>query len=99
MDIFVREVRNMGVWDAFLDGTLLVRAAPAPVLEAARRLLAMGYGPSEPLRMWHLGASFASLTTTIGAAARHRIATSHDGKPEFRKYTPDEPRGMREAAE
>jgi hypothetical protein len=101
MDIFVREINNRGVFDAYtMDGKLLVRRSSIPLLIAARSLLALGGNPDEPLRMWHVGASFPAIETTIGAASRLAIGSNTNGSLKFKKFEPGKPEyRVSEAAE
>lgn len=100
MNIYVREVGNKGVFDAYLGFDLLCRSSASPLLNSARTLLALGVSPDEPLRMFHHGASVPSLTTTIGAAARLEIGGNGYGQPVFNEYrTGKSVRVLSEAAE
>jgi hypothetical protein len=70
-----------GSFDASLaDGRALVTAARQPFLDAARRLLDLGYDPAAIL-------SSGGLTAQIGVAAKLRVREDRNG-PRFVPYEP-----------
>jgi len=70
-----------GYFDASLsDGRVLVRASRQPFLDAARRLLDLGYDPAAVL-------SSGGLTAKIGVAAKLRVKEDRNG-PRFVPYEP-----------
>jgi hypothetical protein len=75
------------LFDAHLDGRLIVGRSTQPMLDGARRLLDEGYDPATPLVMRHAGASYASLRSTVGAAAKLTVRES-TGKPSFTDWKP-----------
>lgn len=70
-----------GYFDASLgDGRVIVRASRQPFLDAARRLLDLGYDPASVL-------STGGLTAQIGVAAKLRVKEDRNG-PRFVPYAP-----------
>src|SRR5262249_13046270 len=70
-----------GYFDASLaDGRVIVRASRQPFLDAARRLLDLGYDPTRVL-------SSGGLTAQIGVAAKLRVKEDRNG-PRFVPYEP-----------
>jgi hypothetical protein len=66
--IVVKEYKRQGLFDAYLDGRWLCRSH-APLLSAARVLLAEGIPPETPIMMRHEGSETVSLRSTVGGAA------------------------------
>jgi hypothetical protein len=62
--------KRSGRYDARLgDGRVLVTASKQPFVDAARRLIELGYEPTTVLVMRHAGSDNDCLTAQIGAAA------------------------------
>jgi hypothetical protein len=76
------------LFDAELDGRVLVRRSAAPFCDAARLLLAEGVDPATKLVMRHSGSEIDALRSTIGAAAKLTVSDDNSGKPRFRSYRP-----------
>src|SRR5262249_11957774 len=75
-----------GTFLAHHEGTLLVESHQ-PLLDGARRLLAMGADPDEELRMYHRDGSEPALTAPIGVAATLTIEEGNN-RPYFRRWKP-----------
>jgi hypothetical protein len=74
------------------DGRLLVRSSRAPLLAAARVLLAEGVNPATAIALVRPGSETESLRSTVGTAARF-VVSEEGGRPRFvpfREY-PREP--------
>ena len=67
-------VKRAGCYEARLgDGRVLVTASKQPFVDAARRLIDLGYVPTTVLVMRHAGSDTDCLTAQIGAAAKLRV--------------------------
>ena len=74
MVIVTPTARRPGHYDARLgDGRVLVTASKQPFVDAARRLIDLGYEPTTVLVMRHAGSDTDCLTAQIGAAAKLRV--------------------------
>jgi hypothetical protein len=73
------------LFDAHLDGRLIVGRSTQPMLDGARRLLDEGYDPVRPLIMRRAGADHDALRSTIGAAAKLTVAEG-ERRPAFRPW-------------
>src|SRR5262249_43934076 len=80
MLIVVKEYKRRGLFDAYLDGRWLCRSH-APLLSAARVLLAEGIPPETPIMMRHQGSGTISLRSTGGGAAAVVVESSRWGRP------------------
>src|SRR5262249_8464752 len=60
-------------------GRIIVRSSRRPFLDAARRLLDLGYDPTAVLVMRHAGSDADSLTAQIGMAAKLRVKEDRRG--------------------
>ena len=77
-----------GHFDASLDdGHVLVRASRHPLVDAARRLIDLGYEPTTVLVMRHAGSDTNCLTAQIGVAAKLRVKEDRNG-PRFALWEP-----------
>jgi hypothetical protein len=77
-----------GYFDATMaDGRALVRASRQPFLDAARRLIDLGYDTATVLVMRHGGSDADCLTAQIGTAAKLRAKEDRNG-PRFVPYEP-----------
>jgi hypothetical protein len=76
-----------GCYEARLDGYLLVSASRQPFVDAARRLLRLGYDSTTVLVMRHAGSDTDSLTAQIGVAAKLRVKEDRRG-PRFVPWEP-----------
>jgi len=75
-----------GLYDARLgDGCILVTASRQPFVDAARRLLDLGYYPTAMLVLRHAGSDTECLTAQIGAAAKLRVKEDRGG-PRFVRW-------------
>jgi hypothetical protein len=80
--------RRPGHFDARLqDGCVIGRASKQPFLDAARRLIDLGYNPTTVLVMRHAGSDTDCLTAQIGVAAKLRVKQDRNG-PRFVPYEP-----------
>jgi hypothetical protein len=80
--------KRPGCYEARLgDGRALDSAPRQPFVDAARRLLALGYDPTTVLVMRHAGSDTDSLTAQIGAAAKLRVKEDRGG-PRFVLWEP-----------
>src|SRR5262245_53182371 len=66
----------------------LVVSTFQPLLDSARRLLERGYDHALTLVLRHAGSSTEALRSTIGTAARLRVAEPDRGSPHFRLWRP-----------
>jgi hypothetical protein len=66
---------------------VLCKSSTKPFLDAARRLMDLGFDPSTTLVMRHAGSETECLRTTIGAAAALTVEDTKFG-PEFRQWKP-----------
>ena len=80
MLIVVKEYKRRGLFDAYFDGRWLCRSH-APLLSAARVLLAEGIPPETPIMMRHQGSETISLRSTVGGAAALVVESSRWGRP------------------
>jgi hypothetical protein len=81
--IVTPNAKRPGLYDACLDyGGVLIIASRQPFLDAARRLLDLGYDPTIVLVMEH-----GCLTAQIGAAAKLRVKEDRRG-PRFVDWEP-----------
>jgi len=85
MMIVVQEHKRRGLFDAYLDGRWLCRSH-APLLSAARVLLAEGIPPENPIMMRHQGSETISLRSTVGGAAALDVESSKWGRPVFTRH-------------
>ena len=69
------------------DGLVLVSASKQPFVDAARRLIDLGYAPTTMLVMRHAGSDTDCLTAQIGAAAKIRVKEDRCG-PRFVPWEP-----------
>jgi len=77
-----------GYFDANLgDGRVLVRASRQPFVDAARRLVDLGYDPATVLVMRHPESDTDCLTAQIGVAAKLRVKEDRNG-PRFVLWEP-----------
>jgi hypothetical protein len=65
------------------DGDVLVTSSRTPFLDAARRLLELGYPADAEVVMRHARSAADSLRATIGNAAALRVTTAGNGRPIF----------------
>jgi hypothetical protein len=80
--------KRSGRYDARLgDGRVLVTASKQPFVDAARRLIELGYEPTTVLVMRHAG-SDNCLTAQIGAAAKLRVKEPDRGRLQFVGWEP-----------
>ena len=88
MIIVTPTARRPGRYDARLeDGRVLVTASKQPFVDAARRLIGLGYDPTTVLVMRHAGSDTDCLTAQIGVAAKLRVKEDRNG-PRFVAYEP-----------
>ena len=81
-------VRRPGLYDACLDGGyVIVTASRQPFFDSARRLLDLGYDPTNVLVMRHAGSDTDAMTGQIGAAAKLRVKEGN-GPPRFVAWDP-----------
>jgi hypothetical protein len=74
------------LFDAHLDGMLIVRRSTQPLLDAARALLADGFDPTAPLAMRHADRDYDAFRTTVGTAAKTTVWNDGVGKPVFASW-------------
>ena len=80
--------KRSGRYDARLsDGRVLVTASKQPFVDAARRLIDIGYDPATVLVMRHPGSDTDCLTAQIGVAAKLRVKEDRNG-PRFVLWEP-----------
>jgi len=65
------------------DADVLVTSSRTPFLDAARRLLEIGYSPETLAIMRHAGSQVDSLRATISDAAALTVTTAGNGRPVF----------------
>jgi hypothetical protein len=83
-----RSYSNRGqLFDGTVDGELVIRRSPQPLLDIARALLAAGVDPATPIAMRHAGTDCDALTAAVGAAAKLTVSEG-DQAPHFRKWKP-----------
>ena len=68
-------------------GRVLCKSSTKPFLDAARRLMDLGFAPSISLVMHHSGSDTVCLRATIGAAAALTVEDTQYG-PRFRPWKP-----------
>jgi hypothetical protein len=86
--IIIEPVGYRGRFSARLDdGSVLVTASRQPFVDAARRLVGLGYDPTTVLVMRHTGSDTDALTGRIGAAAKLRVKEGK-GRPRFVAFDP-----------
>jgi len=86
--IIIEPVGYRGRFSARLDdGSVLVTASKQPFVDAARRLVGLGYDPTTVLVMRHTGSDTDALTGRIGAAAKLRVKEGK-GRPRFVAFDP-----------
>jgi len=76
------------LFDARLDGRLLVSRSTQPLFDACRALIAEGVDPATPIVMRHAGSDTDALRATVGAAAGLTIWDDTVGKPVFKPWQP-----------
>jgi hypothetical protein len=60
-----------------------------PLLDGARKALAIGHNFGEKIELWHEGGTSWALRSTVAEAARLRVEeTGGNGPPRFRKWKP-----------
>ena len=69
-------------------GQVIVRSSRQPFLDAARRLIDLGYEPTTVLVMRHAGSDIDCLTAQIGAAAKLRVKEPDRGRLQFVEWEP-----------
>src|SRR5262245_24904697 len=69
------------------SGRVIVRSSRQPFLDAARRLLDLGYHPTAVLVMRHAGSETDSVTAQIGVTAKLRVKEDRRG-PRFVQWEP-----------
>ena len=87
MKIFVRELNNHGIYEAFLEGhdkRLVV--SRMPLLAAARALLKLGFDPDERLEMWREGKEAWDLAGNLGGLASLVVKEEQMAGPAFRRF-------------
>jgi hypothetical protein len=88
MIIVTPTAKRPGRYDARLgDGRVLVTASKQPFVDAARRLIGLGYEPTTVLVMRHAGSDTDCLTAQIGVAAKLRVKEDR-GRPRFIPWEP-----------
>jgi hypothetical protein len=89
MIIVTPTARRPGRYDARLgDGRVVVTASKQPFVDAARRLIDLGYEPTTVLVMRHAGSDTDCLTAQIGAAAKLRVKEPDRGRLQFVGWEP-----------
>jgi hypothetical protein len=74
-----------GRFDARLpSGQMLVVGSRQPFLDGARVLLKSGWNPQQVIVMRHVGSSFDSLKSTVGAAAK--LTVDETNRPTFARW-------------
>jgi hypothetical protein len=68
-------------------GRVLCKSSTKPFLDAARKLMDLGFDPSTTLVMRHVGSETESLRATIGTAAALTVEDTTYG-PRFRPWKP-----------
>jgi hypothetical protein len=83
--IIVATASSSGQFTAKLasDGDVLVTSSRTPFLDAARRLLEIGFSPKTLAVMRHAGSQVDSLRATIGDAAALTVTSAGNGRPVF----------------
>jgi hypothetical protein len=77
------------LFDARLDGRLIVARSPIPLCDACRLLLAEAIAtPETRVAMRYAGSDHDALRSTVGKAAGLAVADNNAGKPIFRKWQP-----------
>jgi hypothetical protein len=85
MKIFVREFKNRGIYEAFLEGEVKrLVLSRMPLLASARALLKRGVDPDERLEMWREGKSNADIAGTIGVLAKLTVEEGQRSGPTLR---------------
>ena len=85
MKVFVREFKNRGIYEAFLEGeTERLVLSRMPLLASARALLKRGTDPDERLEMWREGKSNMDIAGTIGVLAKLTVEEGQRGGPTLR---------------
>ena len=86
--IFVEPVSRGRFCARLADGgRVIVRSSRQPFLDAARRLIDLGYDPTTLLVMRHAGSDTDCLIAQIGAAAKLRVKEDR-GRPRFVPWEP-----------
>jgi hypothetical protein len=80
-------------WRAYLDGKLLC-ASSAPLVTAARLLIARGFDPSHTIEIWHQRADAWSLRGRLGAVAGARLEGERKAQRRARNGSPARLQGM-----
>jgi hypothetical protein len=84
-----RSCSNRGqLFDGAMDGEIVIRRSPQPLLDIARALLAAGIDPKTPIAMRHAGAETDALTATVGVAAGLTVQEG-DYAPALRPWDAD----------
>jgi hypothetical protein len=74
------------LFDATVDGRMIVSRSLQPLLDGARALLAEGAEPMTRLATRHAGSNYDALRSTVGKAAGMAVADA--GKPVFKRWQP-----------
>jgi hypothetical protein len=73
------------VFDATVDGQVIIERSSTPFCDAARRLVDLGYDGNADLVMKHAGSDVDALRARIGVAARLMVREDR-GAPQFVPY-------------
>jgi hypothetical protein len=85
MRIFVKELRNRGLYEARLEGeTERLVVSRMPLFASARALLKRGIDPNERLEMWREGKSSLDIGGIIGPLAKLTVEEGQRGGPTLR---------------
>jgi hypothetical protein len=76
------------LFDARVDGRLIVKRSTTPFCDACRVLLAEGIAPGTPIVMRHGYDGCDALKATVGVAAKLTVSDDRLGKPIFTKHKP-----------
>jgi hypothetical protein len=79
-------IRLRGKFDTVFGTTVLARATREPLLDAARRLMSLGFDPDTTVILKHLGSDTECLRSRIGAAAK--LTVDESGTPRFKRWKP-----------
>jgi hypothetical protein len=75
------------LFDAMVDGQVIVERSTTPFCDAARRLVDLGHDGNATLVMKHAGSDVVALKGRLSIAAGLSV-TEKDGPPKFRRWEP-----------
>jgi hypothetical protein len=85
------------LFDGHVGDRLVVSRSTQPLLDACRVLTGEGVDPSTRVVMRHEGQDYDALRSTVGAAAKLRVAEAR-GRPVFRDWVPYDAQQMQQGS-